>query len=233
MPNQDSYKFYQAYVINVRDFVHAETEVRRIINRALKNNKQVTVKVLTKVYALLYSTYSEASFMKMILTPHGFEQEYVDEILKQESIQDKWLKCLEISFLKFVKRSKGSEVPNKKLDLEKIIRSYVIDPSILRNKIAHGQLTIALNRMNTNLNPTITDQIKDLDFITVYRWFEINKKLCAIIEDLIESPDKAHYDYYYSKYQTLDAFIKNSSSWTVESKLKTISMQREIKYLAK
>ncbi len=226
MPNQDTYKFFQAYVINVRDLLSAETEIRRTINRSLKTGKELTVSVQTKIYALIYSTYSEASFMKLILTPYGFEQKFIDEILKQESIQEKWLKCLDLAFLKFSKQAKGSEVPNKILEIKRIIQKFIVDPSVIRNKIAHGQLTIALNNKNTSLNPIITNQLDNLNFVTIYRWFEINKQLCSIIEDLIESPDKAHHNYYFLKYQSLEAFITKTDSWTVETKLKTKSMRK-------
>lgn len=229
MPHPDTYKFYLAYVINVRDFLTAATEVKRTINRSLKTNKSLTVTVQTKVYALLYSTFSEANFMKLILTPHGFDQNFVEEILRQESIQEKWLKCLELAFLKFSKRVKGSEIPNKSLEIKKIITKFIVDPSVIRNKIAHGQLSIALNSKNTNLNPTITDQLDKLDSVTIYRWFEINKQLCSIIEDLIESPNKAHHHFYYSKYQALEAFIDRSSSWTIETKMKTKNMKKPVK----
>ncbi len=231
MPNPNTYEFYQAYVTNVRDFLLAETEIRRIINRSSKTGKSTTVKVQTKVYALLYSTFSEANFMKMILTPHGFDQNYYEEILRQESIQEKWLKCLELAFIKFKTHSKGSEVPNKILGLRKIIEKYVVDPSILRNKLAHGQLSIALNSKNTNLNPQATNQIQNLDFITVYKWFQINQMLCCIIEDLIESPEKAHYNQYYTKFQELEGFISRSKDWTLESKMQTKSMKRKVPHL--
>jgi hypothetical protein len=229
MPDKSTYTFYQAYVINVRDFLLAEKEIKRLINRALKSGKKtLTVNVQTKVYALLYSTYSEASFMKIVLTPYGFDQPFVDEILRQESVQEKWLKCVELAFNKFTTHRKGSEVPNKTKELKAIIQKYIVDPSVLRNKIAHGQLTVALNSKNTNLNPDLTKQLEELDFITVYRWFEINKKLCMIIEDLIESPDRAHSQKYYSKYQELEKFISDTESWTIDSKMLTPSMKKPI-----
>lgn len=228
MPDASSYRFYQAYVINVRDFLIAEKDVRRTINRSLKTGKKDTATIQTKLYALLYSTYSEASFMKMILTPHGFEQSYVNEILRQESTQDKWLKCLHLAFLKFSKNEKGSEAPNKTLELRRIIQKYIVDPSIIRNKIAHGQLTIALNNKNTSLNPVLTNQLSELGFVSVYRWFEINKSICSIIEDLIESPDIAHYNQFAVKIEYLKAFIKKTEKWTIESKLKTPAMKKPL-----
>ena len=233
MPDAESYKFYQAYVVNLRDFLIAESEVRRTINRSLKRGKRSTALIQTKLYALLYSTYSEACFMKMILTPYGFEQSFINEILKQDSIQEKWLKCLQLAFLKFSKKIKGSDVPNKTQDLQRIIKKYIVDPSVIRNKIAHGQLTVALNSKNTDLNSVLTTQIEELDFVTIYRWFEINKSLCAIIEDLIESPDIAHYEEYHLKSDQLKTFILKTTSWTIDSKLKTQSMKKQITYFQK
>ena len=228
MPDSSTLVFYKAYSTNVRDFLIAEKEIRRTINRALKENKKNTVKIQTKLYALLYSTYSESSFMKMILTPYGFEQEFVDEILNQSSIQEKWSKALELAFKKFKSQSKGSEIPNKKLELKKIIQEFIVEPSVIRNKVAHGQISVALNRKNGAINFDLTKRIEDLNVVYVYRLFEVNKSLVSIIEDLIESPEKAHYMYYFQKYQKMQTFISKSSSWNIESKLKTESMSKKI-----
>lgn len=233
MPDSSTLPFYEAYVINVNDFKLAESETRRSINKALKSNKELSVKVQTKIYALLYSTYSESSFMKMILTPYGFEQKYVDEILRQDNIQQKWLKCIELAFIKFSESQKGSEIPNKILNLSRIIQKYIVSPSVIRNKIAHGQLTVALNRNNTNLNADLTNEIGSLDFVTVYRWFKINEYLTRIIEDLIESPNVAHHNHYYGVYQELQKFIAKSEIWSVETKMKTIAMQKPVRYFKK
>ena len=230
MPDSSTYTFYQAYVTNVKDFQIAESEIRRTINKALKTNKELSIKIYTKVYALLYSTYSESAFMKMILTPYGFDQIHVDEILNQKSIKEKWSKCLDLAFIKFSESQKGSEIPNKKLQLKRIIEEYVVNPSVIRNKIAHGQLTIALNKSNTNLNSDLTNEIFLLDFVSINKWFTINKYLTKIIEDLIESPNIAHHNHYYTVYQELENFIKKSSGWSTESKMKRNSMKKLVKY---
>ena len=226
MPDANTHKHYEAYVKNVQDFLIAEKELKRTINRALKTGKNQTVEIQTKLYALLYSTFSESRFMKVILTPYGFEQFEVDEILKQSSIIEKWLKCLELAFRKFNQTKKGSEIPNKKLELSRIIKTYVLNPSILRNKIAHGQLTVALNSKNTSLNATITNEIQTLDFVEISKWFVINKSLCDILEELIESPNKGHFRNYYTRFQQLEAYILRTKDWTTESKMKTRKMKK-------
>lgn len=230
MPDLSTYPHYQAYVSNVKDFLVAEKDIRRTINRALRSNNQLTVQVQTKIYALLYSTFSEANFMKMILTPHGFEQQYLNEIIRQNSIREKWYKCLELAFIRFSSSQKGSEVPNKIQNLKRIVDSHIVDPSLLRNKIAHGQLTVALNRTNTSLNTELTLELQNINVIKVYRWFEVNKRLCSIIEDLIESPNIAHYNNYYTKYQQLEIFINKSETWTIASKMSTPSMSKKLRH---
>ncbi|MDR6300671.1 hypothetical protein [Mesonia maritima] len=226
MPDANTHKHYEAYVKNVQDFLIAEKELKRTINRALKTGKTQTVEIQTKLYALLYSTFSESRFMKVILTPYGFEQTEVDEILKQPSNLEKWLKCLELAFRKFNQTKKGSEIPNKKLELSRIIEAYVLTPSILRNKIAHGQLTVALNSKNTSLNYTITGKIQALDFVEISKWFVINKSLCDILEELIESPNKGHFNNYYTRFQLLESFISRTKKWTTETKMGTNKMKK-------
>lgn len=230
MPDKSTIHLYKAYAVNVKDFMIAEAEIRRTLNRSLKKNKAVSLNVQTKIYALLFCTFSESNFMKMILTPYGFRQDFIIEIINQGSIREKWYKCLELAFKENAKKNKGSEVPNKTQELKKIIDKYIIDPSILRNKIAHGQLTIALNRKNTALNIDETQKLKQLDFVRIQILFQINLQLTSIIEDLIESPDKAHHKFYCGKYQALEAFINRSSSWSASTKMNTKSMKKTIEY---
>lgn len=229
MPNKEVLEVYRACVDNVRELSEAEKELRKTINWAIKGGKQNTVKALTKAYALLYSTYVEAVFAKTITTPHGFDQPDLDQIKAQDCIKDKWHKCLELAFKRFGKASKGSEIPNKLQELKEIIQKYIIEPSELRNKIAHGQPRVALNRKNTAKNSELTIKLSDINVVQVQRWFGVYNILSGIVKDLIESPQKAHYNWYYTKFQELEAYIKKTSSWTVESKRQTNSFSRPVR----
>lgn len=230
MADASSYPVYQAYVENVRDFIAAETEIRRGINRALKCGKLHTVRIQTKIYALLYSTFAEANFSKLVLTPYGFQQSFIEQILHEDkNLQEKWLGCLDLAFQKFNVSKKASEIPNKKQELKRIIQEFIIDPSIIRNKIAHGQFSVALNRKGKDKNSDITNQINNLDIVSITRLFKINQLLVDILEDLIESPDYAHHANYYSKFQSLMAFIEKSANWTIASKMAYGNMRRMAK----
>jgi hypothetical protein len=227
MADINSYELYKAYVCNVRGFLKTETELKRIINASLKRNKQDSVERTTKIYALLYSTFSEANFMKMILTPYGFSQGFVNQIVKESNVQSKWYKCIELGFHIYKtnwKTKKNSEIPNKIQELKRIVDRYVVSPSVIRNKIAHGQINIALNNDQAKLNLDLTQELNELNQVKIYIWFQIQIKLTEIIEDLIESPDKMHPNSYHSKIQNLFHFIDNTKNWNIESKMITKSM---------
>ena len=229
MPDSNTYNLYKAYVKNVRGFLKTETELKRTINALLKGNKQDSVDRITKLYALLYSTFSEANFMKMILTPYGFSQDFVNQIIEQDNIQTKWHKCIELGFNVYQtkwKPKKNSEIPNKIQELKRIIDRYVVSPSIIRNKIAHGQINEALNSKQTKLNPDLTQDLNNLNQVKVYIWFQVQIMLTAIIEDLIESPNKTHVNTYYSKLQRLNSFIGRTATWDIQSKMNTTSMKK-------
>lgn len=233
MGNEKTYQIYKAYVENVQSFNFAEKVTRRRINRAYKAGDLDVALVQTKLYALLYSTYSEARFMKLIFTPFGFTENEIHQILGQERIRDKWVKCLELAFLKFNANKKGSEIPNKKQELMRLIDTYIVDPSILRNKIAHGQFDIVLNRKNENVNLELTESIQNLDFVRIMIWFKANTDIADIIEELIESPDKAHYNNYYTRYQHLSDYLLKTEDWSIDTKLNTPAMKKRIKFIEK
>lgn len=185
---------------------------------------------MTKLYALLYSTYSEANFMKMILTPYGFSQDFVDQITEQDNIKNKWYKCIELGFNVYQtkwKPKKNSEIPNKIQELKRIVDRYVVSPSVVRNKIAHGQIADALNSKQEKLNPDLTRELNDLNQVKIYIWFQVQNRLTEIIEDLIESPHKVHVNAYYVKMQNLNAFIIKTSNWNIQSKMNTTSMKKK------
>jgi hypothetical protein len=71
-----------------------------------------------------------------------------------------------------------------------LIDTFVQEPASLRNKIAHGQWAVALNRTRTAVNPDLTAKIQSLDIVTLDRWFAVASHLAEIIEALIESPER-------------------------------------------
>ncbi len=229
MPDKSSLPIYEAYVVNSNDLLRASQTIKRAINRALKEGKKDIVRVQTKVYALIYSMYTEAAFMKLVFTPYGFHQNEIAVILKQRNFEDQWKKALQLAFRKQKTRNKlKREQYQKSNDINKIIEQYVNDPRIIRNKIAHGQWKKVLNRDLDKINNILTETVTDLTVVDVFRWFTVIKYLQLIMQDLIDSPDKGHYNNYFKHLQELETFLVTSSKWTVESKLRTQSMLKPV-----
>ena len=82
--------------------------------------------------------------------------------------------------------SKSNFIPNTKVKINKLVDDYIINPSLIRNKVAHGQWKIALNKSNTAVNNGITKELTALDLVVITKWFKINRYLSNIIENLIE-----------------------------------------------
>ena len=58
----------------------------------------------------------------------------------------------------------------------------------LKQKIAHGQWIVALNRENNAQNPELTQKLAMLDFVEVTKWFEVHNYLGSIVRELVQSP---------------------------------------------
>ncbi len=210
---------YKACVENLRELKSQQKSLKRLFNKSIVDNDKSSLCTLTKLYALLYSSFAELSFLKVIHTPYGFNESEINQISSESSLDKKWKRCVELAFRMMENGSNAGEIQNKKRRLQGYIETYIIEPSQLRNKIAHGQWKIALNGSNTGINHNMTQRINDLDFVKIDILFNVYLKLGQAIEDLIESPQKAHFNYFYTYLTELDEFILKTQAWNLESKI--------------
>ena len=196
--------------------------ISRQFNEAIKCNSANDIEFLTKIYALFYSAYAEVSFQKLINTPYGFDEPLINEINKQRNLEDKWLKCIELAFKHLDEKEKekkvnAGEIANKKKKIQNILDMYIIEPSQIRNKIAHGQWSVCLNNECSEINHATTVRISSLDFVKIDRLFTIYDDFRQCIEDIIESP-KTHYRDYYKTLCKLEEYIDKTQNWSIETK---------------
>jgi hypothetical protein len=163
----------------------------------------------------------------LINTPYGFEQSFIDEINAQKNLEEKWEKCIKLAFKRLEDRAQdkmvnAGEIANKKQWLKDILDQYIIKPSQIRNKIAHGQWSVCLNNECSRVNQDSTDIIKELDYVKLDRLFTIYEKYQQCIEDIIESP-KAHYRDYYKRLSELIQYIEDTKEWSKDTKKKQLS----------
>lgn len=191
MDNAAKLTIYKAQVDNVRSLQTALRQVHRLINSALRHNDAAQTEHLTKIYALLFCTWAEANFLKVIHTPHGLELDELEQIkaAKRSSIAGGWKKAVELG-LRHLDASRGNFKPNARQKLNELVDTHVFDPSLLRNKLAHGQWTVALNRDNDAVHADMTAKIGSLDVVKIMSWLEVHRLLASLVETLLESPTK-------------------------------------------
>lgn len=209
---------YEASVKNVRELKKQVKVVKRLLNQALRANRMQEVDALTKTFALMYSAYAEVSFMKLIHTPYGFSESYIQQIQSGRNLDEKWTKCMELAFGQIAGDHNKGDIANKLKWLRKILNEYVITPSQIRNKIAHGQWAVCLNNDCTAINADMTLIVSRLDFVQIDKLFTIYEMFSQCVEDLIESPRKAHYRDFYFRLTELETYLDNTKNYTLQSK---------------
>lgn len=214
---------FRAQTENVRELEVAWKHVNRTINDALRNenNKQATFQ--TRMLGLIFCAYAEATFSKLIHTPHGLSGTDINQIKKKgkRDLVQGWLKCVRLSTSK-IESTGSNHVPNMIQNITRLIQSYIREPSLMRNKIAHGQWKISLNSHNTAINNELTDKVKNLSVVDLYRFKAAFDKLSTILEDIIVSPNKAHWKFYWQHVTDFDNEQKAMSMWTLEKKIKEL-----------
>lgn len=233
MNNSTKLEIYKAQVKNSQALIASGKHLRKSINAALKKNDNATVETLTKLYALLFTSFAEASFSKIIHTPYGFDSHQIKKIMysgwrlnnikkwSKRSITDSWITCLDLG-LKNLDAKKGNFQPNARLKLRGLIEENILDPSVLRNKLAHGQWVKALNRANDAIQEDHTARIANLNIVTIGGWMRVHSLLANVMEDLIESPNKTFTRDWYIFVHNLEREIKQINSRTFEEHIERL-----------
>lgn len=220
MDNAARLAVYQAQCANVRALEVARKQVKRAINEALRSGNAVAVEVHTKALTLVFCAWVEANFSKTIHTPKGFSLVEIAQIkaaIRSGSIVDGWEACIRLAMQKSAAK-KSNFTSNARQKLNSLVSLFVKNPSLIRNKIAHGQWSHALNRENTNTNAIITADIQALDHVKIEIWFDCQKILCEIVELLIESPNRAFMASYWGMVQKLEQIPVARAGWDLQSK---------------
>lgn len=212
-------EIYKAQTANVRHLETVWTHLNRLINQAYAKNDRILIEIFTQQLIQIYCAYTEANFSKLIHTPHGLELNEIAQIkniIKQKNVTEGWKKAIELSVKKI--KSNGNHKPNLIKKLNNLIDTYISDPSQLRNKIAHGQWKIALNGKDTNINNELTEKLKDFNSMDISIKKISVQKVIKIIEDIIESPNKAHFTNYFTVITNYEEELKKMKNWDINDK---------------
>jgi hypothetical protein len=227
MTDEEIYELYVLQSKNVRRLKQVQTNLVKDINFYLKKNNDFQVEIKSKLLALLYCTLSEAQFIQIVHTPDGFTSAEIEIIkaAKKNNIEDGWTTMIDLAMDKVGEWRIIADLEARRNSLHKIISDFVTTPSILRNKIAHGQWEFALNRENTKENKDLTTDLNNLDVVMITKWFDVHQFLGLIIRDLIQSPKKGFHNNYWTNLTNLEQYLLTSSSWTLATKKQKLQLK--------
>ena len=217
---------YIASTSNVKYLKKQRNRIKKLVNRAIRERNEEDLSCLTKIYALLYSAYAETSFLKLINTPGAFTESEIQQVKMARNLEEKWRKCVECAFRKYETINNKGQIANKKHTLYRILDEYIIKPSQIRNKVAHGQWIICLNNDCTEVNSVATLEMDQLDFVKIEIYFCTYERFQQCILDLMRSP-KTHYRDFYSIVTQLEQYIFKTKEWTLETKKQKILTSRK------
>jgi hypothetical protein len=216
---------------NVRaGFYKHRKQLLRALNSALVRHDQSTLETLTLSYVLLFAAWSEAQFMQVLHTPDALPFDQINSIkyLKSKSgIGEAWKELIRCAFSKVPGHVK--EVKKKEIRLLKIVEENIIPISLIRNKIAHGQWSVALNREHTAKNENLTDELNELDYVKVDLLFQIQQAIGFIVRDLLQSPQRGHLRFFWQRDTELERLLNKRLSQDMESKLKALKLRSEFR----
>ncbi|GEM76096.1 hypothetical protein [Vibrio sagamiensis] len=211
---------YEIQTHNVRELNKAWKQTTMLINESYRTKNFQAVDIQTKLLALLFSAYTEAIFSKLIHTPYALNSSEIDTLktkFRNESFAG-WKHCLNTMVAKISSKTE-IEKENIRSDMLLILRDYIRQPSELRNRLAHGQWSIAMNRANTQENAQITQRIADLDVVKLEVYKKSFDLMSLILEDLVESPNKAHIDHYDTRLNHFNSEQAKMASWTIQGRI--------------
>lgn len=221
MQEQQRIDVFRAQTRNVQELERSWKHINRQLNALLLTNSDVAVHINTKLLALIYCAFAEALFSKILHTPKGLTLDEIQQVkraVKDGGVKNGWIKCVELA-MRSVQGVKGNHGPNVRQRLLRLIDNFIFDPSLLRNKLAHGQWCIALNRDNDAINTDMTSELAALDVVDLYRKKSALQKLAAILEDIIKSPNKAHPRDYWIHLDGFEREQQEMSGWTLAKKI--------------
>jgi len=220
-------QFHSDFSKNVTALDATRRKMNAQINDSLRRDDDFSLKIYTNLYLLVYIAWSEASLVRLVHTPFGFTADEKKKILKDKDVINRWKKCINTAFSKF--RNNGSEIPNKKRKIHKLIDDYLKTQAQIRNKIAHGQWEYPLHKNNLTHDNEAQTFMSLIDVMQIDTWFEIFKEIVEIVRGLIDARPKnnlkAHYDHYFTRLTNIQLIIDDRKKWTLLDKKRRLKLK--------
>lgn len=186
--------FYEAHCENLRMINQAIRTVQRTLRDYISKEEDKNVDVYTKILSHLINTWAEVRILKLIYENSTFSDDEKQQIINANGLNERWKMALTIAFCK------AYIIPNhSKIDLAsytprmrykiliKLIDSDLLRSSQLRNRLSHGQWKYAFNNDLSDINATLTRELRKENIVTLQSKLKLFKSLSQIIHDLAVS----------------------------------------------
>ncbi|RYZ77383.1 MAG: hypothetical protein EOP05_01995 [Proteobacteria bacterium] len=220
-------QIFNAQVQNVRMLNQAFAAIVRQINSQIRKGDEVGICLSTRLLLLTFDAWSEATFSKMIHSTGAFESSELIDIkaCAARNIIDGWHKCIGICFEKAKNHTSIETIEYARSFVQKSISEDIVSSRRLRNKIAHGQWQVALNRSNDDIDHALTLSLQNLDPVEIIKLRERQMIVSQLVEDLVESPGKAFPRDCWNHYNKLREYIARSDAWTLVTKRSQLNLK--------
>lgn len=225
MTNLEIASIFSAQTANVRELEKSWKQVNLAINHALVTNDSEALKLNTRFLGLLFCAYCEAQFSKLIHNPCQFNSIEIQQIKSQRTVVDSWKKCILLA-VKRIDASHSNYKPNLIKKINGLIDSYIAEPSLIRNKIAHGQWVRTLNTANTKETPDFSIKITNLNALDYIRYKAAVNHVYKIVEDIVKSPNKTHHRDFWKHISEFKKEQNLMMSWTIEDKRAMLKLKK-------
>ncbi len=220
MGSADTLPIYRACVENFREIESGRVQFEQSLNNVLRSRPRYEIEKFTRIYSILFSSWAESRFLKLVYTPYGLSDSEIREVLRQSSVEEKWKKTVDIGLAKL--DSTSGKVANYRKLIHTVISRYVTEPAMIRNKFAHGQWKTALNSSCSKINPDTTELFQILSPIDINNWFYFFGRISDLIEILIESPKRAFHHDYWKVFAEIEDQLAKRSKWTLDDKIRLL-----------
>lgn len=206
---------------NVRHLVKVLKSLKREINAYVQRHNEPEIAQRTKILALVYSAWSESQFLQIAFTPRGFFDSEITAIKNEKNsngIVAGWKLMIDKAMARVTTSDCNADLIARVAQLTSLIDEFIGEPSVIRNKLAHGQWARVLNRPNTAENVEMTEALRTLDPVIILRQQKAHQFFGFIVRDLVQSPSKGFHQHYWTNIVNLEQFLEESKDWTMATK---------------
>lgn len=199
---------YKEHCSNLKVISSTLKELENTIKFSIKTNNIAATKLHTNIHTFLTGAWIEVSLYKLIYG-EKFNNNERSIILSERTLEDRWIKVLNIAFTKaagIVIEPENLKIEDVKRRLERtdqhqykdvldFIQKDINEVISMRNKIAHGQWHYTFNSNVTSIDPKVQQLIHRNNYFNSRKRLESVKVIIEMIEKISVSPKTFHRDF--------------------------------------